>query len=544
MSWWRGRLIAGAAVEGAGEGGPGAGREPLLQVLDDLAYDGPRRLLRRLRHRLVEREQGADEVDVRLHRLQHLRLQQQRGQSEPVDGVALHDLDDGGREVRPDVAEPARDGRRRRPEPRRTVLAPPARLSPFAVERGQRAVHRRVPPGERAPGAVRRVPAEHEPPAPQPLLGARRPRPPRVASASVVVIRVPRTRPGPAGITVTVAGRRPPCPWPCPCPSLAASLRRSASARAVRRSSSRHPHKVVVVGSRPTVAVQAQQQPHHRQHRVRALGVEVGGEAGYAGPGLPPCSPARPGPRRTSSPSVRRTPGSYAENVRRSSGSTSVNASAGTPVSQASTRPSSRSSCTSSIPPPEPPPTKPSIQAAASAGGVPGDSASPMSRAASSCSSSPSSSSSRRPAPGSHPARCPARRGRAAPSASGPVCRSGCRRSVPCAPPGGVAEQADRAVHRVHMAPHLLRPPSASSAAHAGGSPTKIRSARPAATSASAPGVGGRGRPRSAGSGPGRAAPGRGGRRPRRARPGRRAPASPRAGRRAVRPAGSARRAR
>ena len=75
---------------------------------------------------LLSESRVPDQMHVRLHGLQHLRLQQQRGQAEPVDGVALHDLDDGGGEVRTDVAEPARHVGRGAAEPRRTPAAAPA----------------------------------------------------------------------------------------------------------------------------------------------------------------------------------------------------------------------------------------------------------------------------------------------------------------------------------------------------------------------------------------------------------------------------------
>ena len=133
--------------------------------------------LRGLGHRPVEREQRADQVDVRLDGLQHLRLQQQRGEAQPLDRVALHDLDDGAGEVRPDVAEPAGHVRRGAAEPRAPRRSPPRRppgpVPPAAVERVERASIAASVPAEGAAGAVRpSSAAEHQPPAPQPLVAS------------------------------------------------------------------------------------------------------------------------------------------------------------------------------------------------------------------------------------------------------------------------------------------------------------------------------------------------------------------------------------
>ena len=53
-------------------------------------------------------------MHVGLDRGEHLGLEQQPGQAEPLDRVLLHHLDDADREERADIAEPARDpgGRR------------------------------------------------------------------------------------------------------------------------------------------------------------------------------------------------------------------------------------------------------------------------------------------------------------------------------------------------------------------------------------------------------------------------------------------------
>ncbi len=247
----------GRAVQGTGERRPRAGGQPALQVLDDLAYDGARRLLGRLRHGLAEREQGADQMDVGFDRLQHLRLQQQGGEPEPVHRVALHDLDDGGRKVRTDVAEPAGHARGGCPEPRGTICsAPAARFPAAAVQRGQRSVHRGVACGELVSRAVGAVRAEHQAPAPQPLvLGGR-----SCVHVPHPLLDVRPVRGHPAAARSAGASG----------PSSSRSTGTTASAR----SSSNPSPKPGVPG--------------------------------------PPSSRALPGsgPRRTSSPSVRRTPGS------------------------------------------------------------------------------------------------------------------------------------------------------------------------------------------------------------------------------------------
>ena len=89
---------------------------------DDLAGGAPAGL----RHHPAQREQRADQVDVGLDRVEHLRLQQQPLQAEPLDRVGLHDLHHRRREVPPDVAEPAGHPRRRRAE---IAAAPAGRLA-------------------------------------------------------------------------------------------------------------------------------------------------------------------------------------------------------------------------------------------------------------------------------------------------------------------------------------------------------------------------------------------------------------------------------
>ena len=95
MSRCRGRSIRRGPVERAGHRGPGRARPSARSsssttLRDHLAARSPWSSPASP----VEREQRADQVDVGLDRVQHLRLQQQPGQVEPLDRVALHDLHD------------------------------------------------------------------------------------------------------------------------------------------------------------------------------------------------------------------------------------------------------------------------------------------------------------------------------------------------------------------------------------------------------------------------------------------------------------------
>ena len=189
-------------------------------------------------------------------------------------------------------------------------------------------------------GAVRRLAAEHEPPAPQPLSR------PGCAGA------VPAGTTGPASLTVS--GSRPLGP-------LARTVARSRPlgpfARSVHRSRPLGPFARSVLRSWPLgpwarSPLQAEQLGHGREGQRHPLGVEVpvGGRRRRSAP-----------VRRTSTPSWRRSAGSNAPNVRRSSGRASMNASAGEPQIQPSIRPSSSRSCTSTVPLPA---RKPSTKAA------------------------------------------------------------------------------------------------------------------------------------------------------------------------------------
>ncbi len=75
---------------------------------------------------------------------------------------------DEGKYVRMSPSQRATDGADA--QPRRTVPPCPP-LAVLPVQRGERPVHRRVLPRERASGAVRLLTSQHEPPPPQPLVG-------------------------------------------------------------------------------------------------------------------------------------------------------------------------------------------------------------------------------------------------------------------------------------------------------------------------------------------------------------------------------------
>ena len=112
-------------------------------------------------------------MEVGLELAEQFRLEQEPAEVEAVDGVALEDLDDGGREVPADVAQPAGDRWGRAGE----AAGPPgpaSRRRRPVVERAQRGVDADVVAVQAGPGAVRLTAAEHQPPPPQPL-GLRHP---------------------------------------------------------------------------------------------------------------------------------------------------------------------------------------------------------------------------------------------------------------------------------------------------------------------------------------------------------------------------------
>ena len=77
-----------------------------LDLLDDRPHHHPRRFFRPLGDLSLERHQRADELHVRLHVLEHLRLEQQLLEPFALDGVLLDDRDHVFLEIVADVAEP------------------------------------------------------------------------------------------------------------------------------------------------------------------------------------------------------------------------------------------------------------------------------------------------------------------------------------------------------------------------------------------------------------------------------------------------------
>ena len=231
MSAVRGRRVRAARLTAPADRGAGPLPDPLLDLGHHLGDHRPGRLPGGLRHHRVQPDQGGDQVDVGLHGAQQLGLEQQGGQVEPLDGVPLHHLDDAGREVGPDVAQPAGDLGCRRPQPGGPVVRPRSRPAPrlLLVERGQRRVHRRLVLAQLDPEPGGRRFAEQQPPAGQPLV-AGRPRPVVVAhggprgsgrstSARAGAASARSYDGGSGGARSTAAGRRP-------------AVRRSAAARA------------------------------------------------------------------------------------------------------------------------------------------------------------------------------------------------------------------------------------------------------------------------------------------------------------------------
>ena len=150
--------------------GPGAVGDPLLDLPDHRRDHRTRGGAGLLGQQLAHPDQRGHQIDVRFHRVQQFRLQQQLVQLQPLDRVPLHDLDDGGREVGADVAQPADHPRRGRAEAGRPFPVGLPR-SAAVVDRGQRAVDALVVGGQPAGRAQRVIvgSADQQPPAPQPL---------------------------------------------------------------------------------------------------------------------------------------------------------------------------------------------------------------------------------------------------------------------------------------------------------------------------------------------------------------------------------------
>jgi hypothetical protein len=106
-------------------------------------------------------------VDVGFQLGEQLRFEQQLGEVEALDGVALQDLDNGHREVATYIAQPARD-RRRRPRQATdaaTAGGAPATLLATVVERTEGGVDAAVVAVEANSVAVAVAASEYESPA-------------------------------------------------------------------------------------------------------------------------------------------------------------------------------------------------------------------------------------------------------------------------------------------------------------------------------------------------------------------------------------------
>ncbi len=107
-----------------------------------------------LGQRVAQAHQRRRQVHVGRDVLEHLGLEQQPVQAEPVDRVLLHDLHDPGREVRADLAQPARDRRRR---PAQAAAAARRRPRPaHRRSRGRRRSRRTPVPSASSPPSTSR----------------------------------------------------------------------------------------------------------------------------------------------------------------------------------------------------------------------------------------------------------------------------------------------------------------------------------------------------------------------------------------------------
>ena len=135
-----------ARAVGAGERAvdrlAGAVGEPLLEVGQHLGDDRTGGRPRLVGQQAVELDEQRDEVEIGLHRLEHLGFEQQPAQVEAFDRVALQHLHHRRGEVPPDVAQPACDPRRRATEPAGAAggaaAGSPADWSPAALSRRRR----------------------------------------------------------------------------------------------------------------------------------------------------------------------------------------------------------------------------------------------------------------------------------------------------------------------------------------------------------------------------------------------------------------------
>ncbi len=273
MSAWRGRRVRlardSAPATAARVRSASWSAQPIEHAADDLAGGGPGLV----GQEAVELDERADEVHVGLELGEQLRFEQQVGEIEPLDRIALQHLHHRHREVATDVAEPAG--------------------------------HRR---GRSAEGA-----------------GAARTRPATGAFGGVVAGCRGRRR---------CAGRRvraapPPASSAPPSTSRQRRMRSASDTAALthRRSRNRAPAGRAAAGPCGVRRAPARRRARRRPDRSAAV-----------------APPAR------STPSWRRSAGSNAPNVRRSSTRASMNTSPGMAEIQPSITSSSSRSCTSTVP--------------------------------------------------------------------------------------------------------------------------------------------------------------------------------------------------
>jgi hypothetical protein len=111
------------AVEGSADGLLHRALDPLLDLLDDRLNNEPRRLLGPIGDHVLERQQGADHLDVGRDLAERFGLKEELFQALLLDGVALDDGDDVLGEVAADVAEPLGELRGGSPESRLPLVA-------------------------------------------------------------------------------------------------------------------------------------------------------------------------------------------------------------------------------------------------------------------------------------------------------------------------------------------------------------------------------------------------------------------------------------
>jgi hypothetical protein len=134
--------VASGAIQRSEHRAMQVGGQPALDLLDHLADDYASGLPCPFRQRTAQREQHADQVDVRFDGLEQLGLDQHPPQAQPLQRVLLQNPDQRGGKVGSDIAEPAGHRGSRGAQPRITVLAD--RRS-GVVDSRQRAVQASVP---------------------------------------------------------------------------------------------------------------------------------------------------------------------------------------------------------------------------------------------------------------------------------------------------------------------------------------------------------------------------------------------------------------